>query len=128
MDLNQVTIYTRDVPKMVQFYSLLGLKLIVDSSPRYVRFECPDGHSTLSLHTTESDSTGSSIVLYFECEGLDDEVERIESAGIRILSGPENKDWLWREAEITDPDGNKIFLFNAAENRKNPPWRLPQEN
>ncbi len=32
------------------FYSTLGLKPIVDSRPRYVRFTCPDGDSTFSLH------------------------------------------------------------------------------
>ncbi|MDP5081381.1 MAG: VOC family protein, partial [Winogradskyella sp.] len=43
MNLNQVTILSLDVEKSTLFYKNLGLKLIVDALPRYVRFECPNG-------------------------------------------------------------------------------------
>jgi len=43
MNLNQITIPSVDVVKAVEFYKQLGMKLIVDSMPRYVRFECVDG-------------------------------------------------------------------------------------
>lgn len=46
MDLNQVTIPSNDVNRSVDFYRTLGLQLIVDSIPRYARFECPDGDAT----------------------------------------------------------------------------------
>ena len=100
------------------------LKLIVDSAPRYVRFECPDGDSTVSLHSTEDDSICSNIVLYFECENLNGEVERLKNLGLEFIEEPTDKDWLWREAHVQDPNGNKICLFCAGENRKNPPWRV----
>ena len=53
--LNQVTLGAIDFAASVSFYQRLGLKLIVDSAPRYVRFEFPiseDGTppATLSLH------------------------------------------------------------------------------
>ena len=35
-----------------------------------------------------------------------------------------NQEWLWREAYTSDPNGNRICLFYAGENRKNPPWRV----
>ncbi|MEM9292485.1 MAG: VOC family protein [Acidobacteriota bacterium] len=41
MRLNQVTLPARDVERSTRFYLLLGLHLIVDAAPRYVRFECP---------------------------------------------------------------------------------------
>ena len=50
MNLNQVTIPSVDVIKSVEFYKKLGLRLIVDASPRYVRFEVPDGEATFSIH------------------------------------------------------------------------------
>ena len=50
MDLNQVTIGTRDFDRSVEFYTRLGLKLIVHSEGRYARFELPSGSSTLSIH------------------------------------------------------------------------------
>jgi len=52
MNLNQVTIYTDKPFETAEFYKKLGLKIIVNSLPRYARFECPDGDSTLSIHTS----------------------------------------------------------------------------
>ena len=124
MDLNQVTVYSTDVRRAAGFYSLLGLRLIVDSIPRYARFECPDGESTFSLHETDEPSAGSNIVLYFECEDLDATVERLKAEGIEFDEPPADRDWLWREAKLRDPDGNRLILFRAGENRKNPPWRV----
>ena len=40
-------------------------------------------------------------------------------------SGPMDMSWLWREARLADPDGHRLCLFHAGENRKHPPWRLP---
>ncbi|MCO6512264.1 MAG: VOC family protein [Aridibacter famidurans] len=124
MNLNQVTVYSRNVTSAIRFYESLGLKLIVDSAPRYVRFECPDGESTLSIHETDSETGGSSVVLYFECDDLDATVESLSERGIKFETGPEDKDWLWREASLRDPDGHRIILFHAGENRRDPPWRV----
>lgn len=124
MNLNQVTIYTNKFAESLEFYKNLGLKIIVDSSPRYVRFECPGGDSTLSLHETSDTSDCSNIVLYFECENLDDEFKRLKNLGLTFDQEPTDQTWLWREAYLKDPTGNKICLFYAGENRKNPPWKI----
>ncbi|MBX7173157.1 MAG: VOC family protein [Pyrinomonadaceae bacterium] len=124
MNLNQVTIYSTRPFESIEFYKKLGLRLIVDSAPRYVRFECPDGDSTLSIHETENDSQISNIVLYFECENLDEEVKRLKELGLTFDSEPVDQVWLWREAHLKDVDGNRIILFYAGENRKNPPWKV----
>ncbi|MEO1522796.1 MAG: hypothetical protein AAFU78_18740 [Cyanobacteria bacterium J06633_2] len=39
-------------------------------------------------------------------------------------SEPTDQPWLWREAHLRDPDGNRLILYHAGEYRKNPPWRL----
>ena len=128
MNLNQVTIYTSKPLETAEFFTKLGLILIVDSFPRYARFECPDGDSTLSIQQAETRPLGSvsdqSIVLYFECEDLDDEVARLRSLGLEFDEDPTDRDWLWRQAYLRDPNGNRICLFRAGENRKNPPWRV----
>lgn len=124
MNLNQVTIYSNKPTESIEFYKKLGLRLIVDSAPRYVRFECPDGDSTLSIHQTEDESINSKIVLYFECENLDKDVERLKTLGLIFETEPTDQTWLWRETFLYDPTGNKIILFHAGENRKNPPWRI----
>lgn len=41
MDLNQITIPSLNVKDSMVFYKKLGLILIVEALPRYVRFECP---------------------------------------------------------------------------------------
>ncbi len=123
MNLNQVTLPSLDVEKATQFYITLGLRLIVDALPNYVRLECPEGESTLSIHKVESLGTGEGIVLYFENDNLDAVVTQLKQKGINFKQELEDKPWLWREAHLTDPDNNKIILFYAGHNRKNPPWR-----
>src|SRR6185295_18566850 len=125
MRLNQVTIPSTDVARSVEFYARLGLIQIVESLPRYARFVCPDGDSTFSIHYIDrSSGDGSSIVVYFECDDLDERVTQLKQAGIKFESGPIDQPWLWREAYLRDPDGNLICLYHAGENRLNPPWRL----
>ena len=107
-----------------EFYEKLGLKIIVDSLPRYGRFECPDGESTLSIHTAENVPQDRSIVLYFECEDLDAKVRELKELGLHFDQDPTDQDWAWREAYLHDPSGNRVCLYYAGENRKNPPWRV----
>lgn len=124
MNLNQVTIYTDKPVDTAEFFQKLGLSLIVDSLPRYVRLECPDGDSTLSIQQDESAQTTNNIVLYFECDELGETVDQLKADGLVFDEDPTDRPWLWRQAYLKDPNGNKICLFHAGENRKNPPWRV----
>lgn len=65
MNLNQVTIYSDNVPETAEFFQKLGLELIVDSLPRYARLLCPDGDSTLSIDRAENIRENHAITLYF---------------------------------------------------------------
>lgn len=124
MNLNQVTIYSNKSQETAEFYQKLGLKIIVDSLPRYARFECPDGEATLSVHAAEDAPINSSIVLYFECDRLDEKVAELKAKGLEFEQEPQDQTWLWREAYLKDPAGNRICLFHAGENRKDPPWKV----
>jgi len=124
MNLNQVTICSERPAETVEFFQTLGLKLIVDSMPRYARLECPDGESTLSVNIADDVAVTNNIVLYFECDDLNNKVEELKAAGLVFDEDPTDRDWLWRQAYLKDPNGNKICLFYAGENRKNPPWRV----
>ena len=124
MNLNQVTIYSDKPVETVEFFEKLGLRRIVDSLPRYARLECPDGESTLSVNIDENVTPTRSIVLYFECDDLDARVSELKSAGLEFDEDPADRPWLWRQAYLKDPNGNKICLFHAGNNRKNPPWRV----
>ena len=124
MNLNQVTIYTDKPQETAGFFQKLGLRIIVDSLPRYARLECPDGDSTLSIQEAADAQVTNNIVLYFECEELDRTVEELKLKRLIFDEDPSDRPWLWRQAYLKDPNGNKICLFLAGENRKNPPWRV----
>ncbi len=113
-----------DLGSSVEFYQKLGLQLIVDALPRYARFQLPNGTSTLSLHKTDKRFSNSDVTVYFECEDLDNKVQDLISEGIEFDLLPTDQSWLWREARLSDPDGNKLILYFAGKNRLNPPWRI----
>ena len=124
MRLNQITIPSLNVERSVQFYKKLGMLIIVDALPRYVRFELPDGEATFSIHLVEKLPIGEGITIYFEDDNLDELVLDLQKKEIEFSLLPTDQRWLWREAHVLDPDGNKIILFFGGDNRKNPPWRV----
>jgi catechol 2,3-dioxygenase-like lactoylglutathione lyase family enzyme len=124
MNLNQVTLPAVDVDSATVFYQRLGLRLIVDSRPRYVRFECPVGEATLSVHRVDAPIATGGPVVYFEIEDLDATVASLRDQGVVFESGPADQPWLWREARLRDPAGNEICLYRAGDYRRYPPWRL----
>ncbi|MFP7721641.1 VOC family protein [Lysobacter sp. A3-1-A15] len=124
MNLNQVTLPSHDVPACIAFYRLMGFTLIVDSSPRYARFECPEGDATFSLHHVDDGPSDSGVLVYFECDDLDTRVADLCAKGIAFEQMPADQGWLWREARLRDPSGNRLCLFHAGGNRRHPPWRV----
>lgn len=123
MDLNQVTVPCVDYEASVQFYKKLGLRQIVDSPPRYARFETAAG-STFSIHLVESVLSGSNIVVYFEVEDLVATVKSLIEQDVEFDTKPQEQDWLWKEVRLSDPAGNRLCIYHAGENRRFPPWRM----
>ncbi len=121
--LNQVTVGSTDLARAESFYETLGLRIIVRSD-HYLRFECPEGDSTFSVELVESVPDHEQVTVYFECDELDTLCDRLTNHGVRLESDPTDRAWLWREAQVRDPDGHRICLFRAGENRRFPPWRL----
>lgn len=126
MNLNQVTVPSLDLNISVPFYEMLGLKLIVRALPHYARFQCPEGGSTFSIHQTPDVPEGNRILVYFECEDLDQRVAMLKSKGVKFDLEPTDQPWLWREARLKDPDGNPVVLYYAGENRLDPPWKVQE--
>ncbi|MBU1619680.1 MAG: VOC family protein [Gammaproteobacteria bacterium] len=122
MDLNQVTLPVKDMDKAVQFYLIPGFTQIVDT-PHYARFACPDGDSTFSLSLEQDDFENHSVI-YFEHENLEELCQQLSQKGIRFEQQPSEQRYLWKEAILKDPSGNKIKLYRAGENRLNPPWKV----
>ena len=123
MELNQVTVPCTDYAASVEFYTRLGLVQIVDSPPRYARFESSAG-STLSIHAAAEGVPANAATVYFEVPDVDAAVEEIRARGLEFDSDPVDQQWLWREAYLRDPANNRICIYHAGENRRNPPWRI----
>ncbi|MFK8021121.1 MAG: VOC family protein [Pseudomonadales bacterium] len=122
MDLNQVTLPVADMVKASDFYRRMGFLQIVDT-PHYARFECTEGNSTFSLSLDDGQAL-SSTVIYFEHENLDQLVVALKAKGIVFEQDPTDMSYLWREAILHDPSGNKIKLYWGGKNRMYPPWRV----
>ncbi|MCF8505750.1 MAG: VOC family protein [Caulobacter sp.] len=127
MRLNQVTASARDLAASTAFYQALGLRLIVQTD-HYVRFECPDSDGgeppTFSLHLDPDAAGVTATSVYFEDDDLDATVARLKAGGLIFDSDPVDQRWLWREAWLRDPAGNRVCLYRAGEARRFPPWRV----
>ncbi|QTC91759.1 VOC family protein [Brevundimonas goettingensis] len=125
MNLNHVTVEVADIPRSRAFYQRLGLTLIV-SADHYARFACPEddeGRATFSIHRAEA-VTPNGPGIYFECPDLDARFGALQAAGVAFDSGPVDQSWLWREAWLRDPDGHRLCLYVAGDNRLDPPWKV----
>tara|TARA_R110001599_G_scaffold353459_1_gene592532 strand:- start:236738 stop:237118 length:381 start_codon:yes stop_codon:yes gene_type:complete len=122
MNMNQVTLPVNDMEKATRFYRTMGFLQIVDS-PHYARFECTQGVATFSLSLDSGDRENTAVI-YFEHEDLDGLVSALKAKGLLFDQDPMDRSYLWREAILHDPSGNKIKLYWAGENRLNPPWRV----
>ena len=122
MDLNQITVGCVDYAASVAFYTRLGLRQIVDSPPRYARFESSSG-TTFSIHQSDG-AADCATTIYFEVADVDAEVARLKAGGLQFDSEPKDQSWLWREAHLLDPAGNRVCIYHAGENRRFPPWRI----
>jgi catechol 2,3-dioxygenase-like lactoylglutathione lyase family enzyme len=122
VNLNQVTLPASDMDQTTEFYRKMGFLQIVDT-PHYARFECIEGESTFSISLDPSGVKNPSVI-YFEHENLDELVSTLKQRGIVFDQDPTDMSYLWREAVLHDPAGNKIKLYWAGEDRLNPPWRV----
>lgn len=71
MRLNQVTVAVSDISRSVEFSTKLGLHRIVGGDED-ARFVCRDGDSTFSVYLTDSVVDVGGVVVYFECDDIDE--------------------------------------------------------
>ena len=120
MNLNQITVPTLDISTSIDFYTKLGLTLIVHSSDEYARFVCPDGNSTFSVQKVKQlHPTG--IKVYFEVKELDQKVEQLIKQGINIdvllmddfyrLIKQSGHYWLIDNIENKNYDGTRHLIY-----------------
>ena len=51
-------------------------------------------------------------------------MEKLKAKGFSFDQESTDQCYLWREAILHDPSGNKIKLYWTSENPINPPWRV----
>ncbi len=122
MKMNQVTIPASDIQESAEFYRRMGFLQIVENN-HYARFVSTEGDATFSIYLSD-EYVKNPTVVYFEDEDLDKLVLELKAKGLNFLQDPTDMEYLWREAILEDPVGNKIKLYWAGENRLNPPWRI----
>jgi hydroxymethylpyrimidine/phosphomethylpyrimidine kinase len=100
----------------------MGLAQIVDSPGNgYARFEAANG-VTLSIHV--GDGVAGGATAYLESGALDAWVAYLARRGVQFEQMPQDEQWGWREARLSDPAGNRLCLYQAGEYRRYPPWRI----
>jgi hypothetical protein len=97
--------------------------LQIVGAAHYSRFESQEGESSFSL-TLNPLRMVNPAGIYFEHEQLDELVVSLRSVGVVFQQEPTDMSYLWREAIVKDPSGNKNILYRAGENRRRPPWRV----
>ncbi len=132
MRLSHVSLLVRDLEVSKAFYLRFGFRLVVDQ-PAYCRFyarieDWDEGDETLSLVASDAPSMPAARVgLEFPSpDALDAFVAALPTRGVTVAEGPVDRDWLWRDARVFDPDGHELMLFFAGRNKLDPPFRLPQ--
>ena len=85
------------------------------------------GLSPVALAGLERLHNQAALHLVHRHADVDAAVASIQEQGLEFESEPVDQPWLWREAHLRDPAGNRLCIYHAGENRRFPPWRLPGE-
>lgn len=116
----------QDVSRSAKFYrAAFGWKVRLEV-PVLVEFELPDGkglglyqRESFALNTKQAPvevKTGkiTGTELYFGVDDLDAAIERLKTAGARVLSEKAARDWGDVAAYFSDPDGNVLVVSHPA--------------
>lgn len=120
LKLGYVILYAENIEKTKHFYGeLLGLKLRNEFGT-YIEYET--GNTVLSFNTREDGreitklpipdgiSNEQTFELGFVTEQVEELVEKLRAAGVRVLLEPTEKPWGQKVAYVEDPDGHYIEI------------------
>jgi predicted enzyme related to lactoylglutathione lyase len=114
----QPTIITPDLARLQTFYErLLGAvevrRFPEDGPTFFVGLKLGDSELGL-VNEAETDlSTPPRILLSVDVDDVDGLLDRVEPAGGRVLSPPNDMPWGQRVAHVHDPDGNMVNLTQS---------------
>lgn len=114
-------IYTKDVPRLIAFYQLLGFAVTFRFPP-----DDDQGYASLSRDGSDlgivnadfpRDQIGVELgdrprfEMFVYVDGIDDFVPRLDAP---VLKQPTDMPWGERIAYVTDPDGNPVVLAQTS--------------
>jgi hydroxymethylpyrimidine/phosphomethylpyrimidine kinase len=120
---NHVTLPAEDDAASRAFDRALGLQQIVAAPPRYACFGMDNG-TTLSFEVMGDGGRGGAAEIDLWCADVDADCRAASDQGVTSGWAPRHEADPWRCARTTDPAGNRIFLYNAGNNQRFPPWRI----
>lgn len=113
--LDYVILYVTDLDRSLAFYrDLIGVvgTRRSDSYAELVLSNCRlgfyDRRAAPDLLGRETHGSGAELL--FLVDSVDDEVDRLVRAGVRILTGPVDRPWGHRTVHLEDPDGHVVEL------------------
>jgi catechol 2,3-dioxygenase-like lactoylglutathione lyase family enzyme len=120
--IDHIVLTTRDRPACIRFYTeLLGMKLVTFKTPTEERLALAFGEQKINLHESGHEYKphahlpvpGSLDLCFIAAVPLDEVMEKLRAAGIRIIEGPVRKTGAMgpiRSVYVRDPDLNLIEI------------------
>jgi lactoylglutathione lyase len=113
--LDYVILYVTDLDRSLAFYrDLLGVvgTRRSDTYAELVLSNCRLGFydRRAAPDLLGREPRGSGAELLFLVDSVDDEVDRLVRAGVRVLTGPVDRPWGHRTVHLEDPDGHVVEL------------------
>lgn len=118
MRFKEISLFTRDVPRLAAFYARLAG---VEAAGDEVHAEIVASGFTLSIHARRiaveelrldfadgNDEGGGRVAIGFTVADVDAEYERLAGLGVRLVNEPSTRPWGWRSFHFRDPDGNLV--------------------
>jgi len=126
--IDHVILYVQDLERSVAFYrDVLGFEVKLEGDG-YVEFVTEAGKFGLLERSMLSGLIGPTPApagpqgeILFLVEDADAEADRLQRAGVEILSGPQDRPWGHRTVHLLDPDGFVIELAQEIPREKGPP-------
>ena len=116
--------FVRDLGRSVEFYrDVLGMKprILGDGYVEFdtdnVKFGLYERAKLPELIESAPEAGGPDGEVVFVVEDVDAWVERLDTNGIEVLSGPTDRPWGHRTVHLTDPDGLIVELAQEIPRR-----------
>ena len=108
MKLGEISILTRDVVRLANFYK--SLLEIDNGSNDAVHQTIIAGETMLTIFNDGQKHGGQNMCLAFTVDDIDNEYRRVQSLGAEIIEKPAVRPWGAINMSFADPDGNVVYL------------------